>query len=90
MRQTFGRDGGEKAVWVIGGSKMGVMTKNAKWAFGKTEEANAFVTANGGNISTFDQAVKAAYEDMYADTKMIREKRKAMKQTTPEQKEHKQ
>ena len=80
----------EKAVWVIGGSKMGVMTKNAKWAFGKTEEANAFVTANGGNISTFDQAMKAAYEDMYADTKMIREKRKAMKQTTTEHKEHKQ
>ena len=33
----------EKAVWVIGGSKIGVMTKNAKWAFGKSEEAKAFV-----------------------------------------------
>ena len=80
----------EKAVWVIGGSKMGVMTKNAKWAFGKSDDAKEFVTANGGNIGTFDQAMKAAYEDMYADTKMIREKRKAMKQTTMEQKEQKQ
>ena len=25
----------EKAFWVIGGSKTGVMTKRAKWAFGK-------------------------------------------------------
>ena len=80
----------EKAVWVIGGSKMGVMTKNAKWAFGKSEDAKEFVTANGGNSASFDQAMKAAYEDMYADTKMIREKRKAMKQAAPEHKEHKQ
>lgn len=80
----------EKAVWVLGGSKMGVMTKNAKWAFGKSEDAKAFVTANGGNIGTFDQAMNAAYQDMYTDTKMIREKRKAMKQTTMEHREHKQ
>jgi hypothetical protein len=33
--------------------------------------------------------MKAAYEDMYTDTKMIREKRKAMKQTTMEPKEQK-
>lgn len=25
----------EKAVWVIGGGKQGVMTKRAKWAFEK-------------------------------------------------------
>jgi copper chaperone NosL len=79
----------EKAFWVIGGSKMGVMTKNAKWAFGKNEEATAFMAANGGAAGTFDQAMKAAYEDMYADTKLIREKRKAMKQTTMEHKEQK-
>ena len=80
---------GEKAVWVIGGSKMGVMTKNAKWAFGKSEDAKEFVAANGGDLGSFDQAMKAAYEDMYADTKMIREKRKAMKQATMEHKEQK-
>jgi len=79
----------EKAFWVIGGSKMGVMTKNAKWAFGKSEDAKEFVAANGGEPGAFDQAMKAAYEDMYADTKMIREKRKAMKQTTMEHKEQK-
>ena len=66
----------EKAVWVIGGSKQGVMTKNAKWAFAARDRAEAFIKENGGRIATFDEAVKAAYEDMYADTKMIRDKRK--------------
>jgi len=69
----------EKAFWVIGGSKMGVMTKNAKWAFEKQEDAEKFIKANGGKQASFDQAMKASYEDMYADTKMIREKRKMKK-----------
>ncbi len=69
----------EKAFWVIGGSKMGVMTKKAKWAFEKKEEAEKFITENGGSLAVFDEVMKAAYEDMYQDTKMIREKRKMMK-----------
>jgi nitrous oxide reductase accessory protein NosL len=76
----------EKASWVIGGGKMGVMTKRAKWAFEKREDADAFIKENGGTVITFDEAMKAAYEDMYADTKMIREKRKMMKQKTMEHK----
>jgi hypothetical protein len=73
----------EKAFWVIGGSKMGVMTKRAKWAFEKKEAAEKFVKENGGNISTFDEALKAAYEDMYADIKMIRDRRKMRKMEHP-------
>ncbi len=69
----------EKAVWVLGGSKPGVMTKRAKWAFGDRAAADAFVKENGGTLVSFDEAVKAAYEDLYQDSKMIREKRKAMK-----------
>ncbi len=69
----------EKAVWVLGGSKPGVMTKRAKWAFAEKTAADAFVKENGGAIVSFEDAVKAAYEDMYQDSKMIREKRKAMK-----------
>lgn len=71
----------EKAYWVIGGSKPGVMTKRAKWAFEKREDAEKFVKENGGALATFDDAMKTTYEDMYADTKMIREKRKAMKKS---------
>ena len=69
----------EKAVWVIGGSKMGVMTKRAKWAFETQEAADAFIKEFGGTPADFDQAIKAAFEDMYGDVKMIREKRKMMR-----------
>ncbi len=66
----------EKAEWVIGGKKPGVMTKNAKWAFADKAEAEKYIKENEGKTSTFDAAMKASYEDMYTDTKMIREKRK--------------
>jgi copper chaperone NosL len=66
----------EKAMWVINGNKPGVMTKRAKWAFEKKEDAEKFIKENGGSLSTFDEAVKLAYEDMYQDIKMIREKRR--------------
>jgi len=69
----------EKALWVIGGSKMGVMTRRAKWAFDKKEDAEKFTKENGGDLAAFEQAMKAAYEDMYQDTKMIRERRKMRK-----------
>jgi nitrous oxide reductase accessory protein NosL len=66
----------EKAVWVMGGGKKGVMTAQAKWAFATKDAAERFVQANGGSIIGFDEAIKAAYDDMYQDTKMIREFRK--------------
>jgi len=66
----------ESATWVVGGSKPGVMTRRAKWAYEKREDAQKFVAENGGEIATFDQAMRATYEDMYTDTKMINEKRK--------------
>jgi len=69
----------EKAIWVIGGNKMGVMTKRAKWAFETKEAAEKFIQENGGETATFDAIMKAAYEDMYQDTKMIRERRKMKK-----------
>jgi copper chaperone NosL len=69
----------EKAVWVIGGKKMGVMTKRAKWAFADETAAQNFIAQNGGNRVDFEAAIKAAFEDMYQDTQMIREKRKMMR-----------
>jgi nitrous oxide reductase accessory protein NosL len=52
------------------------MTKRAKWAFGEKGAAEAFVKENQGKVATFDEAMKATYEDMNEDTKMIRERRK--------------
>lgn len=66
----------DKAVWVLGGSKKGVMTTQAKWAFTGKEAAERFIKVNGGKIVSFDESIKAAYDDMYQDTKMIRELRK--------------
>lgn len=69
----------ETAIWVIGGSRPGVMTRRAKWAFSGRMEAERFRREHGGTVGTFEDAMKAAYEDMYMDTKMIREKRRMKK-----------
>ncbi len=53
----------EKAVWVIGGNKRGVMTMRAKWAFASKAAAQKFVDANGGKIAAWSDALAAAQED---------------------------
>lgn len=69
----------EKAIWVVGGSKGGVMSARAKWAFATREGADRYIKANGGTVVSFDEAIKASYEDLYQDTKAIRERRKMRK-----------
>ncbi len=66
----------EKAVWVLGGRKMGVMTANAKWAFADEKDAQRFIAAYGGEKIDFETAISETYCGMYKDTKMIRKKRK--------------
>ncbi len=51
------------AAWVIGGSKNGVMTPVAKWAFADKKDADAFIKQNGGKPATFDEALKAANKE---------------------------
>ena len=70
----------EKAYWVIGGKKPGVMTRRAKWAFKKKPDAQKFIRKHGGKLANFENSLKAAYADMYEDTRMIREKRKKKRQ----------
>lgn len=77
----------EKAFWIIGGSKPGVMTKRAKWAFEKKEAADKFLLDNGGTQAMFDAALQAAYQDIGDDTKMIRERRKLRRPKMMEKKE---
>jgi copper chaperone NosL len=76
----------ETAVWVIGGTKPGVMTRNAKWAFANKEDGEKFQRENGGRIAGFDDALEAAYKDLAEDTKMIRERRKMRKMQMMEHK----
>ena len=53
-----------KAIWVIGGGKKGVMTFVPKWAFLQKEDAQAFVQENGGEVTTFEAALKAAKAEL--------------------------
>ena len=66
----------ETAIWIIGGNKPGVMTGRAKWAFATKASAEEYIKANGGELIGFEAVLEAAYEDMYKDTRMIRERRK--------------
>src|SRR6185369_7690011 len=51
------------AIWVIGGSRSGVMTSVAKWAFADRKDAEAFIRQYGGNLATFDDALKATEKE---------------------------
>lgn len=51
------------AIWVIGGSKQGVMTEVPKWAFAKKDDAQKFVKENGGRITNFDEALNLALRE---------------------------
>jgi nitrous oxide reductase accessory protein NosL len=53
----------KSAAWVIGGTKKGVMTAVAKWAFADKKDADAFIKANGGKPASFDEALKAAEKE---------------------------
>lgn len=54
----------EKAIWVLGGKKSGVMTKRAKWAFVSEEGADKFIESYGGKIVSWDETLSAAREDI--------------------------
>jgi nitrous oxide reductase accessory protein NosL len=58
------------ATWVIGGDKEGVMTSVPKWAFARQEEAQEFVKENGGKQASFDEAMKAAEEELNGGNEM--------------------
>jgi copper chaperone NosL len=73
----------EGAFWVLGGKKPGVMTEHAKWAFEEKRAAVSFINENGGVLVSFDDAIKAAYLDMYEDTKQIRERRRIKRSHLP-------
>ncbi len=53
----------EQAVWVMGGSKRGVMTVRPKWAFANKEGAERFMKESGGAIISWERALAAARED---------------------------
>jgi copper chaperone NosL len=75
----------ERAYWVMGGDKMGVMTARAKWAFETKAAADQYIAEHGGKAVTYDDAVQGSFEDMYKDIQMIRKKRKMMRERKAKQ-----
>jgi len=51
------------AIWVIGGSKDGIMTEMPKWAFAGKGDAEKFVKEYGGRITDFDEALNLALRE---------------------------
>lgn len=51
------------AVWVIGGSKDGIMTEIPKWAFAGKSAAERFVKENGGRMADFNEALDLALRE---------------------------
>jgi copper chaperone NosL len=68
----------DKASYLIGGKQKGTMTMKSKLAFSKIDPAKLAQANIGGEIGTFDDALRAAYLSMADDTAMIR-KNRAMK-----------
>lgn len=54
----------EKAYWVIGGNKAGVMTKIAKWAFAEKSDAEKFIKNHGGRLASFKEALDEASREV--------------------------
>jgi copper chaperone NosL len=78
----------KSASWVIGGSRPGVMTIRAKWAFEQRSEAERFTKRYGGQIATYDDALKASFQDMYQDVKVIRQRRERQAATLQDIQDH--
>ncbi len=54
----------ERAIWVMGGGKRGVMSQLPTWAFQSKAGADAFIKANGGKIVTWAEVLAAAREEL--------------------------
>jgi hypothetical protein len=67
------------AFWVIGGSKEGVMTEQAKWAFENKADADQFIIKFGGKPAVFNDALHAAYDGLYGDMRITLDRVKERK-----------
>ncbi|MDD2367611.1 MAG: nitrous oxide reductase accessory protein NosL [Desulfuromonadaceae bacterium] len=54
----------EKAFWVIGGQKRGVMTPVGKWAFATEGAAREFIAANGGKQASWSDVLATTREEL--------------------------
>jgi len=50
----------EKAFWVVGGTKRGVMSRHPTWAFATKAAADEFIASYGGKSATWDEVLTIA------------------------------
>ena len=56
----------EKAIWVKGSKKRGVMTQRPAWAFATKTAADAFINSYGGEIAAWSDVLAAARQEIAA------------------------
>jgi len=80
----------DKASYLIGSDLKGTMTKKSKMAFASADLAKTAQAEHGGDLGSFDDALREAYLGMHADTVQIRkgraERRNRMMKKMQEQK----
>ena len=67
-----------KAYYVVGSRKKGTMSMVSKYAFASKVNADAFAKKNGGEVLTYDEALKSAEGDFDKDGTMIAKKQDMM------------
>lgn len=63
-----------KAYYVVGSSKAGTMSMVSQYAFASKVNAEAFAKENGGKVTDYQGAYKAAEADFEKDTQMVDQK----------------
>jgi nitrous oxide reductase accessory protein NosL len=65
----------ERVVYLIGSQLKPTMSKRSKMAFASTTTAETVQSEQGGELGSFDDALREAYLGMHSDTVMARKKR---------------
>jgi len=66
----------DRVQYLVGSQLKGTMTANSKMAFGSAATAQAVQAEQGGTLTGFDDALRAAYLGMADDTVMVRRRRR--------------
>lgn len=67
-----------KATYVVGSSKKGTMSPVSKYAFSTLDQALEFQSKFGGEVKTFDEALKIAKDSIYNDISKLENKQRNM------------
>jgi nitrous oxide reductase accessory protein NosL len=80
----------DKASYLIGSKLKGTMSMQSKVAFASAEAAKTAQAEQGGEIGSFDDALREAYLGMHGDTMMVRKNRAERRRKMMEKMQEKQ